>query len=209
MSKFNDLRKRGISLLTAAFTIVSLSGCTNTEDIELEKEPVATAIIMENENALILDVGSYQYFDGYANIYDKYDNMMKIDNDNVIVVEGENSQERAKLLAETLISENGKVSILSGYVNNNTKQQNDLDRTAIVMTNEKVLILDVSSYQYFDEYSRINDMYGNMMRIGNDNVILIEGEYSKQMATFVVECLFGENAEISFYDDLSINGKSR
>ena len=209
MSKINDLRKRGISLLTAAFTIVSLSGCTNTEDIELEKEPIATAIIMENENALILDVDSYQYHDGYAKIYDKYENMIRIDNDSAIVIEGENSQERAKLLAEALISENGQVSILSGYASDNPKQQNDLVITAIVMTNDKVLILDVSSYQYFDEYSKINDMYGNMMRIGNDNVIFIEGEHSKKIATFVVECLFGESDEISFYDNLSINGKSR
>ena len=78
-----------------------------------------------------------------------------------------------------------------------------------LLINDKVLILDVSSYQYFGEYSKINDMYGNMMRIGNDNVIFIEGEHSKEIATFVVECLFGESAEISFYDDLSINGKSR
>lgn len=32
MSKLNDLRKRGISLLTAAFTIVSLSGCAEVPE---------------------------------------------------------------------------------------------------------------------------------------------------------------------------------
>jgi hypothetical protein len=32
MSKFNDLRKRGISLLTAAFTVVSLSGCVQVPE---------------------------------------------------------------------------------------------------------------------------------------------------------------------------------
>mgnify|MGYP003308965279 CR=1 FL=1 len=32
MSKFNDLRKRGISLLTAAFTVVSLSGCVEVPE---------------------------------------------------------------------------------------------------------------------------------------------------------------------------------
>lgn len=32
MSKLNDLRKRGISLLTAAFTVVSLSGCAEVPE---------------------------------------------------------------------------------------------------------------------------------------------------------------------------------
>ena len=32
MSKLNDLRKRGISLLTAAFTVVSLSGCVHVPE---------------------------------------------------------------------------------------------------------------------------------------------------------------------------------
>jgi len=32
MSKINDLRKRGISLLTAAFTVVSLSGCVEVPE---------------------------------------------------------------------------------------------------------------------------------------------------------------------------------
>ena len=32
MSKFNDLKKRGISLLTAAFTVVSLSGCVQVPE---------------------------------------------------------------------------------------------------------------------------------------------------------------------------------
>jgi len=32
MSKLNDLRKRGISLLTAAFTVVSLSGCVQVPE---------------------------------------------------------------------------------------------------------------------------------------------------------------------------------
>lgn len=32
MSKFNDLRKRGMSLLTAAFTVVSLSGCVQVPE---------------------------------------------------------------------------------------------------------------------------------------------------------------------------------
>lgn len=32
MSKINDLRKRGISLLTAAFTVVSLSGCVQVPE---------------------------------------------------------------------------------------------------------------------------------------------------------------------------------
>jgi len=32
MSKLNDLRKRGISLLTAAFTVVSLSGCATVPE---------------------------------------------------------------------------------------------------------------------------------------------------------------------------------
>ena len=32
MIKFNDLRKRGISLLIAAFTVVSLSGCVKVPE---------------------------------------------------------------------------------------------------------------------------------------------------------------------------------
>lgn len=208
MGKLNDLRKRGISLVTAAFTVVSLSGCGVSNEVELEASPVATAVVMTDENALLLDVSSYQYFDGYSKIYDMYGNMMRIGNDNVTIIEGEDSQQKAKLVAENLVGENGHVSILSGYANN-VEPQNDSIATAIVMTDENALILDVSSYQYFEEYSKIYDMYGNMMRIGNDNNIVIEGEHSQQMAKLVAEGLLSENAQISFYDDLYFNGKSR
>jgi len=202
MSKFNDLRKRGISLLTAAFTVVSLSGCAKGEDIEVQKAPVATAIVMTNENALILDVSSYQYFNEYSKISDMYGNDMRIGNDNIILIDGENSNQQAKYFADHLVGWNGQVYVLEEYINIDMEDQSDSLATAIVMTNENALIVDVSSYQYFDGYSTISDMYGKDMRVGNDNIILIEGEYSQQMATFVAAGLISEYSEIRYYDEL-------
>ena len=69
MSKFNDLRKRGISLLTAAFTVVSLSGCVKVpEDYPQE----------------------FSYIEQDANHFDDFNKTVIRDGEPVTVYKGEN-----------------------------------------------------------------------------------------------------------------------
>ena len=110
--------------------VLLLSGCasskTNTDVQSNVVEPTITssAIIMENGNAMIVDLQSYQrYTEEHGSIqYDKYaedrtwilytstGDKILVDFDSVKIIKGEDSHEKAETIAQSLISENGQIT---------------------------------------------------------------------------------------------------
>ena len=93
-----------------------LSGCkkTNQQSVEITKpEKTENAIIIENGNALIIDV-DYHTFDsgGAPRIYliTTSGEKLLVDMENVHIIKDENSREIAEKYAESLIAENGKIT---------------------------------------------------------------------------------------------------
>lgn len=81
-----------------------LSGCTSDEN------KTFTAIFITNDNALLIDVDEYQYYrSGEVAMYDMNGNKITIDSENVIIIKGENSHEKAQQIAEDLIGEKGEI----------------------------------------------------------------------------------------------------
>ncbi len=112
--------------------VLLLSGCDDSytkndfkrESTVVESNITSSAIIMENGNALIVDLESYKKWskDGGANYWDTITNdriwvlyttsgdKLFVDFDSVKFIEGENSHEKAETIAESLISENGHIT---------------------------------------------------------------------------------------------------
>ena len=110
--------------------VLLLSGCsnsnTNTDVQSNAVEPTITssAIIMENGNAMIVDLQSYQKYaeergaENYATfaedrtwiLYTSTGDKILVDFDSVKFIEGEDSHEKAETIAQSLISENGQIT---------------------------------------------------------------------------------------------------
>ena len=110
--------------------VLLLSGCgnevTNTNQQTDVVQPItsSTAIIMENGNAMIVDLQSYDKYTRVmgANRYSTYaedrtwilytstGDKLLVDFDSVKFIEGEDSHEKAETIAQALISENGQVT---------------------------------------------------------------------------------------------------
>lgn len=131
-SKTEKARKTGKVMLCGIMlsAVLLLSGCgnevTNTNQQIDVVQPItsSTAIIMENENALIVDLQSYDKYirDMGANHYSTYaedrtwilytsnGDKLLVDFDSVKFIEGEDSHEKAETIAQALIGENGQVT---------------------------------------------------------------------------------------------------
>ena len=112
-------------------SVLLLSGCgCNCEQNENETtnvvEPItsSTAIIMEHGNAMIVDLQSYEKYIEYegsvhysAHAEDKTwvlhtstGDRLLVDYDSVEFIEGEDSHEKAEIIAQALIAENGRIT---------------------------------------------------------------------------------------------------
>lgn len=116
----------------ALSAVLLLSGCDNSNtntnnDVQSNVvDPVITssAIIMENGNAMIVDLQSYKKYindmgsgqgDCIANdrtwvLYTTTGDKILVDFDSVKFIEGEDSHEKAETIAQSLISENGQIT---------------------------------------------------------------------------------------------------
>jgi len=106
--------------------VLLLSGCSNpitgVKSNAVEPTITSTAIIMENGNAMIVDLQSYQKYteeqDGWSNIatdrtwilYTSTGDKILVDFDSVKFIEGEDSHEKAETIAESLIGEEGRIT---------------------------------------------------------------------------------------------------
>ena len=110
--------------------VLLLSGCaslkTNTDVQSNVVEPTITssAIIMENGNAMIVDLQSYKKYvhdqgarrwdtmaaDRTWVLYTATGDKILVDFDSVKFIEGENSHEKAETIAQSLISDNGQIT---------------------------------------------------------------------------------------------------
>lgn len=131
-SKTEKSRKTGKVMLCGIMisAVLLLSGCKNEEantnqQINIvQPNTSSTAIIMENGNALIVDLQSYDKYirDMGAGKYDTYavdrtwilytstGDKLLVDFDSVKFVDGEDSHKKAETIAQALISENGEVT---------------------------------------------------------------------------------------------------
>ena len=131
-SKTEKARKTGKVMLCGIMlsAVLLLSGCgnevTNTNQQTDVVQPItsSTAIIMENGNAMIVDLQSYDKYIGdmgasrhstYAEdrtwiLYTSTGDKLLVDYDSVKFIEGEDSHEKAETIAQALISENGQVT---------------------------------------------------------------------------------------------------
>ena len=133
-SKTEKARKSGKVMLAGVLlsAVLLLSGCTsqvtNTNQQENIVQPVtsSTAIIMENGNALIVDLQSCEKY--IEKLEKRAPTSTTISNDPIWVlhtfsgdellvgfnsvkfVEGENSHEKAETIAQALIGENGEIT---------------------------------------------------------------------------------------------------
>ncbi len=110
--------------------ILLLSGCsasnTNTDgkSNEVEQTIPTSAIIMEDGNAMIVDLCAYEKYtesrgggapatlaeDKLWTLYTSTGDIIIVDYNSVKIIMGEDSHEKAETIAESLISENGKIT---------------------------------------------------------------------------------------------------
>lgn len=132
-SKTEKARKTGKVMLCGILlsAVLLLSGCgnevtnTNQQTDVVQPTTSSTAIIMENGNAMIVDLESYDKYistmDGaytYATLaqdrtwilYTSNGDKLLVDFDSVKFIEGEDSHEKAETIAQALIGENGQVT---------------------------------------------------------------------------------------------------
>lgn len=131
-SKTEKAKKTGKAMLCGIMlsAVLLLSGCgnevTNTNQQTDVVQPItsSTAIIMENGNAMIVDLQSYDKYtrdmgainySTYAEdrtwiLYTSTGDKLLVDFDSVKFIEGEDSHEKAETIAQALISENGQVT---------------------------------------------------------------------------------------------------
>ncbi|MEE3342804.1 MAG: hypothetical protein VZS44_01790 [Bacilli bacterium] len=101
----------------ALSSILLLSGCegkTSNNTKTDSSEPVATAILLNDDEALIMDLSyyfkDYSYGLDVSYIYNMDGDELIVGNDNIVIIKGENSHEKAEKMAEGLVSENGKIT---------------------------------------------------------------------------------------------------
>ena len=133
-SKTKKVRNTGKVLLCGVMLseVLLLSGCEGelfptyepTEYTQTaQTNDSITAIIMENGNAMVVDLQSYDkyiseigssHYDDYARdrtwvLNTSTGDKLLVDFDSVKFIEGENSHEKAEFIAQSLISENGQI----------------------------------------------------------------------------------------------------
>lgn len=131
-TKTKNAKKTGKVMLSGILlsAVLLLSGCgnertnTNQQPNIVQPTTSSTAIIMENGNAMVVDLQSY---DKYANtknsnsidnyvqdriwvLYTTTGDKLLVDFDSVKFIEGEDSHEKAETIAQALINENGQVT---------------------------------------------------------------------------------------------------
>ena len=131
-SKTSKAKKAGKVMLAGVSlsAVMLLSGCGNSNAVTNEQpnveQPVITssAIIMENGNAMIVDLQSYQKYseergatlysiiaeDRTWILYTSNGDKLLVDFDSVKFIEGEDSHEKAETIAQVLIDENGRIT---------------------------------------------------------------------------------------------------
>lgn len=131
-SKTEKAKKTGKVMLCGIMlsAVLLLSGCgnevtsTNQQTDVVQPITSSTAIIMENGNAMIVDLQSYDKYtrdmgainySTYAEdrtwiLYTSTGDKLLVDFDSVKFIEGEDSHEKAETIAQALISENGQVT---------------------------------------------------------------------------------------------------
>lgn len=139
-SKTEQARKLGKVMLCGSMlsAVLLLSGCGNQETTDMVQnetntnqqtdalQPItsSTAIIMENGNAMIVDLQSYVKYtndrgsSSYSTfaedrtwvLYTSTGDKLLVDFDSVKFIEGEDSHEKAETIAQALISESGQVT---------------------------------------------------------------------------------------------------
>ena len=95
-------------------SILLLSGCGEKKESTNDNlTPVATVIIMTNDNALLMDLSwydrDYSYGQSVAKVKDMDGDKLILGHEDAIIVVGENSHEKAKQMAESLVGEKGEV----------------------------------------------------------------------------------------------------
>jgi len=130
--KTEKARKTGKVIICgiALSSVLLLSGCGNSNVVANEQpsieQPVITssAIIMENGNAMVVDLQSYKKYtvdqgssrwssyeeDRTWVLYTSTGDKLVVDYDSVKFIDGENSHEKAETIAQALISESGQIT---------------------------------------------------------------------------------------------------
>ena len=97
-------------------SVLLLSGCspskTQSEVVD-NSTPAATAIIITNDNALLVDLSEYDndysYGQSVADVRDMDGDRLLLGHDYTIIVTGENSHQKAEEMAEGLIGDKGEI----------------------------------------------------------------------------------------------------
>jgi len=115
-SKTEKARKTGKVMVYGILLsgVLLLSGCRKNK----EEQPIitSTAIIMENGNAMIVDLQSYEHSSvDYRDekmwfLYTSTGDRLLVDFTSVQFIDGENSHEKAETIAQALIGENGQLT---------------------------------------------------------------------------------------------------
>ena len=125
-STINRAKNAGKVILCgiAISSMLLFSGCGNSVDKEQQPIITSTAIIMENGNAMIVELQSYRKTPDGSTVTDQgllsltRLALTTIDGDIIVVdsdvnrslkiIEGENSREKAEMMAQNLLGENGQ-----------------------------------------------------------------------------------------------------
>ena len=91
----------------ALTTSLLLGGCESNDT--QEENFNYTAVIITNEDALIMDFKSFRYTDGYIRITNMDGDVIILSYENTIIIYGDNTHEKAVNMAEKLVGDNGKV----------------------------------------------------------------------------------------------------
>ena len=96
----------------ALSSVLVLGGCTYKKSVD--NSPVATAIVFQNDNAMLMDLSKYYGESPYgrpvADVYDMDGDRLLLGLDHTIIVTGENSHQKAEKTAENLVGGNGKIT---------------------------------------------------------------------------------------------------
>lgn len=126
IKKKTEMAKKTGKVVLAGITlsaVLLLSGCGSEEQVDVQNIS-STAIIMENGNALLVDLESYMKYsedigatryrtlaeDRTWVLYTSLGDKLLVDNESVKFIEGEDAHQRAEIIAQSLISENGQIS---------------------------------------------------------------------------------------------------
>lgn len=130
IKKKTEMVKKTGKVVLAGITlsaVLLLSGCEseNKQEEQVDVQNISsTAIIMENGNALLVDLESYMKYsedigatryrtlaeDRTWVLYTSLGDKLLVDYDSVKFIEGEDAHQKAEIMAQSLISENGQIS---------------------------------------------------------------------------------------------------